>query len=157
MTLSSGSSMTSTVGSVGVSDAAITRRVVVGVDGSERSRIALQRAAVEATAHDAVLEVVHAWNFLDQPGPDFDPDYGETKARVRIDTFITDVLGVDRPAEATVTLINDHPSPALVSAADGAFMVVVGARGLGGFRGLLVGSVSQHVMHHAGCPVLVVR
>jgi nucleotide-binding universal stress UspA family protein len=149
--------MTSTVGSVAVSDAEITRRIVVGVDGSEPSRIALQRAAVEATAHDAVLDVVHAWNFLDQPGPHFDPDYDETKARMRIDAFISDVLGGDRPADATVTLINDHPSPGLVSAADGAFMVIVGARGLGGFKGLLMGSVSQHVMHHASCPVLIVR
>ena len=59
--------------------------------------------------------------------------------------------------DTTVTLINDHPSAALVRAADGAFMVIVGARGLGGFKGLLVGSVSQHVMHHANCPVLIVR
>ena len=140
-----------------MSDAVTTRRIVVGVDGSELSRSALQRAAVEATAHDAVLDVVHAWNFLDQPGPHFDPDYGETKARMRIDAFISDALGVDRPVDTTVTLINDHPSAALVRTADGAFMVVVGARGLGGFKGLLVGSVSQHVMHHATCPVLIVR
>jgi nucleotide-binding universal stress UspA family protein len=131
--------------------------VVVGVDGSEPSRIALRRAAVEAIAHGAALEVVHAWTFLDQPGPVFDPDYGEGKARERIEAFVDDVLGDDRPPDTVVTLINDHPSPALLRAAEGAFMVVVGARGLGGFKQLLLGSVSNHVVHHATSPVLIVR
>ena len=54
-------------------------------------------------------------------------------------------------------MINDHPAPAMVEASEGAFMIVVGARGLGGFRGLVLGSVSQHVVQHASCPVLVVR
>ena len=72
-------------------------RVVVGVDGSDLSRAALHRAALEAVAHDARLDVVHAWNFLDQEGPKFDPHYGETEARERIDAFVTEVLGEDRP------------------------------------------------------------
>ena len=135
----------------------MTQRVVVGVDGSELSRLALQRAAIEAVAHDAVLEAVHAWDYLDQPGPTFDPHYGEAEARQRIDSFIGEVLGGERPAGAVLTLINDHPASALLDAARGAFMVVVGARGLGGFTGMLLGSVSQHVIHHASCPVLVVR
>jgi nucleotide-binding universal stress UspA family protein len=54
-------------------------------------------------------------------------------------------------------MINGHPAPSMVEAASGAFMVVVGARGLGGFRGLVLGSVSRHVVQHAPCPVLVVR
>jgi nucleotide-binding universal stress UspA family protein len=132
-------------------------RVVVGVDGSDLSRAALQRAALEAVAHDARLDVVHAWNFLDQEGPKFDPHYGETEARERIDAFVTEVLGEDRPEHTTLVMINDHPAPAMVEAAKGAFMVVVGARGLGGFRGLMLGSVSRHVVQEAPCPVLVVR
>jgi nucleotide-binding universal stress UspA family protein len=132
-------------------------RVVVGVDGSDLSRAALQRAALEAVAHDARLDVVHAWNFLDQEGPKFDPHYGETEARERIDAFVTEVLGEDRPEHTTLVMINDHPAPAMVDAAKGAFMVVVGARGLGGFRGLMLGSVSRHVVQEAPCPVLVVR
>ena len=73
-------------------------RVAVGVDGSELSRNALRRAAVEAVAHDARLDVVHAWNFLDQPGPTFDPHYGENEARADVDRIVTEVLGDDRPA-----------------------------------------------------------
>jgi nucleotide-binding universal stress UspA family protein len=132
-------------------------RIVVGVDGSDLSRSALSRAALEAAAHGASLDIVHAWNFLDQPGPEFDPHYGEAHARARIEAVVDEVLGDDRPEHTNVVLINDHPAPAVVAAAAGAFMVVVGARGLGGFKGLVLGSVSRHVVQHAACPVLVVR
>jgi nucleotide-binding universal stress UspA family protein len=140
-----------------VSGASASHRVVVGVDGSESSKVALRRAAAEAKAHGAVLEIVHAWTYLDQPGPTFDPHYGEAKARERIDAFVVDVLGDDGPADTVLTVINDHASPAILRVSEGAFMVVVGARGLGGFKQLLLGSVSNHVVHHAQCPVLVVR
>src|SRR4051794_1700138 len=103
-------------------------RVVVGVDGSDLSRNALSRAAVEAIAHGAQLEVVHAWNFLDQHGPEFDPHYGEDKARAMVEQIVTQVLGDDRPTGTTIVMVNDHPAPCMVEAARGAFMVVVGAR-----------------------------
>jgi nucleotide-binding universal stress UspA family protein len=131
-------------------------RIVVGVDGSDPSSAALQRASVEAAAHGAVLEIVHAWNFLDQPGDRFDPEYGEEKARAKVTSFVDGALGADRP-DTVIRLINDNPAPALLDAAQGAFTLVVGARGLGGFKGLLLGSVGQHVISHAPCPVLVVR
>jgi len=132
-------------------------RVVVGVDGSDLSRNALSRAAVEAIAHDAQLDVVHAWNFLDQHGPTFDPHYGEDQARAMVDRIVTEALGDDRPPRTRLVVVNDHPAPCMVEAARGAFMVVVGARGLGGFKGLVLGSVSRHVVQDAPCPVLVVR
>jgi nucleotide-binding universal stress UspA family protein len=132
-------------------------RVVVGVDGSDDNRDALRRAALEASAHGLRLEIVHAWNFLDQPGPTFDPHYGEDAARARIEQFVDETLGTDRPADAEVRMVNDHAAAALVDASAGAFTLVVGARGLGGFKGVLLGSVSQHVVHHAKCPVLVMR
>ena len=132
-------------------------RVVVGVDGSDLSRNALTRAVAEAVAHGAQLDVVHAWNFLDQRGQSFDPHYGEDQARAMVDQLVTDVLGNDRPVQTRIVMINDHAAPAMVEAANGAFMVVVGARGLGGFKGLVLGSVSRHVVQHAPCPVLVVR
>jgi nucleotide-binding universal stress UspA family protein len=139
-----------------VDPAADVARIVVGVDGSETSRLALRRAAVEAVAHGARLEVVHAWNFLDQHGPQFDPHYGEDKARANAEELVTDVLG-DRPADLVITVVNDHAVPALLGAAAGAFTLVVGARGLGGFKSLMLGSVSHHVVQHAPCSVLVVR
>jgi len=135
----------------------VADRIVVGVDGSETSRLALRRAAIEAAAHRAVLQVVHAWNYLDQHGPQFDPHYGADKARANADQIVTDVLGDDRPGDVVITVVNDHPTPALLGAASGAFTLVVGARGLGGFKSLMLGSVSHHVVHHAPCPVLVVR
>jgi nucleotide-binding universal stress UspA family protein len=133
------------------------RRIVVGVDGSDRGRSALARAAIEAVAHGATLEVVHAWNFLDQPGPEFDPHYGEARARERIEAYIKDVLGDDPGAPLTLRLINDHPAPALLDVATGAFTLIVGARGLGGFKGLILGSVSRHIIAHAPCPALIVH
>jgi nucleotide-binding universal stress UspA family protein len=132
-------------------------RIVVGVDGSDRGRSALARAAVEAAAHGATLEAVHAWNFLDQPGPDFDPHYGEERARERIEAYVKDVLGEQPRVPVTLHLVNDHPAPALLEAARGAFTVVVGARGLGGFKGLVLGSVSRHIIAHAPCPALIVH
>lgn len=133
------------------------RRIVVGVDGSAASGTALARAAEEANAHGARLEVVHAWTFLDQPGKDFDPHYNEQKARERVEEFVEATIGADRPADTVLRLVNDHPTPGLLEAAAGAYTLVVGARGLGGFKGLVLGSVSQHLVQHAPCPVLVVR
>jgi nucleotide-binding universal stress UspA family protein len=142
----------------GMSDARdATLRIVVGIDGSDISQKALERAVLEAQAHGATLEAVHAWNFLDQPGPEFEPDYGEDKAGQRMQAFIDGALGAPAPVPIKLTLVNDHPAPALLVAAEGAFTLVVGARGIGGFRGLMLGSVSRHVIAHSPCPALVVR
>jgi nucleotide-binding universal stress UspA family protein len=54
-------------------------------------------------------------------------------------------------------LVQARPAEALLAEAEGADLVVVGSRGLGGFSGLLLGSVSQQVAHHARCPVVIVR
>jgi nucleotide-binding universal stress UspA family protein len=54
-------------------------------------------------------------------------------------------------------VINGHPAEALIYAADGADLLVVGSRGHGSFAEALLGSVSQHCVHHARCPVLIVR
>jgi nucleotide-binding universal stress UspA family protein len=104
-----------------------------------------------------VLEVVHAWNFLDQHGADFDPHYGADKARARAEAIVTEVTADVPGLETVLHVVNDHAAPALEDASEGALMVVVGARGLGGFRGMVLGSVSQHLVHHARCPVLIVR
>jgi nucleotide-binding universal stress UspA family protein len=131
-------------------------RVVVGVDGSANSRRALRRAAEEVRAHGATLEVVLAWNLLDEvTAPEFDPHYGEATARRDLEVIVSEELGDDH-VEATLRIENDLPARVLLRAADGAWLVVVGSRGLGGFKGLLLGSVSQQIAHHAPCPVLIV-
>lgn len=133
-----------------------SRRVVVGVDGSAPSRGALERAAVEAGAHGAVLEVVHAWDLLSQPGPAFDPHYGEEAATDRIKRVVEETLG-SVPSDVVLTVVNDRPLQALMDRAVGAFTLVVGSRGMSEFKGLILGSVSHHAVVHAPCPVLVVH
>ena len=132
------------------------RRVVVGVDGSAGSRRALRRAAVEALAHQATLVVVMAWGLFDQPvdGP-FDPHYDAGRARAALQRIVDDEVTPSKP-EAELQVVNDLPARALLEAGRGAWLLVVGSRGRGGFQGLLLGSVSQQVVHHAECPVLVV-
>jgi nucleotide-binding universal stress UspA family protein len=132
-------------------------RIVVAVDGSDPSRRALERAAIEARAHHARLEVLRAWNYLDQPGPHFDPSYGDDSVQAELEQVVQEVLGADRPDDTVLRPVNDLPARAVLDASHGAWMVVLGARGLGGFKGLLLGSVSQQVVNHASCPVLVVR
>lgn len=132
-------------------------RMVVGVDGSDANRAALRRAAFEAAAHAATLEIVHAWSFLAQPSSGFDPHYGADAARAIIEHFVDGAIGSTRRLDATLRVVNDRAGAALVEASSGASMVVVGARGMGALKGALLGSVSQHLVHHAHCPVLVVR
>jgi nucleotide-binding universal stress UspA family protein len=85
----------------------------------------------------------------------FDADYSDDDARVALSVYVTSVLGEGAEVELRTTC--DRAGPGLVEAAAGASMLVVGARGLGGFKSLLLGSVSQHCLHHARCPVAVVR
>jgi len=68
-----------------------TPRVVVGVDGSAGSRRALRRAALEATAHEATLEIVLAWGLFDQPGDgSFDPHFNAERARDALQLIVDD-------------------------------------------------------------------
>ena len=132
------------------------RRVVVGVDGSAGSRRALRRAAVEAIAHEAALVVVMVWGLFDQPGQgSFDPQYNAGRARDALQRIVDDEVTPPQP-DTVLQVVNDLPARALLEAGRGAWLLVVGSRGLGGFQGLLLGSVSQQVVHHAPCPVLVV-
>ncbi len=74
----------------------MTRRIVVGVDGSSNSRLALRRAAEEATAHGTSLEVVPAWNLLDEVAAShFDPHYGQDTARADLQQILKEELDGD--------------------------------------------------------------
>lgn len=134
--------------------------IVVGVDGSESAGRALAWAAGEAKLHDWPLTAVLAWGLLDQhrsdPGADFDPHYSDSDALDALDAYVNAAVG---PTAETVErhVACDLPARALLQASAGASLLVVADRGLGGFRGLLLGSVSQHCLHYATCPVAVVR
>jgi nucleotide-binding universal stress UspA family protein len=110
---------------------------VVGIVG------AFRRAAQEMKAHRASLEVVMAWSMLDQAtAAGFDPNYGDARARADLEEIVAAELGADT-SRVELRVENDLPARALLSAAEGAWLLVVGSRGLGGFKGLLLGSVSR--------------
>jgi nucleotide-binding universal stress UspA family protein len=133
-------------------------RVVVGVDGSAHSKLALVRAAEVATQTGATLEPVIAWQ---QPatahtyalsGWSPERDAAET-LRVALD----EVFSSGVPDWVTPKVAAGPSAHALIEASSGADLLVVGSRGHGGFAGLLLGSVSSACAEYAHCPVLVMR
>ena len=138
----------------------MTQRIAVGVDESEGAAEALRWAVREAEARDAELTAVLAWGLLDQHhlarDVPFDPHYGEAEADAALAEILRHVLG-DAADTVLRRTISDLPVRAVLTAAEDADLVVVGARGLGGFKGLLLGSVSHGVLRGAHGPVAVVR
>lgn len=135
------------------------RRIVVGVDGSPESKLALRWAARIAATEHAVIDVVGAWDFPPSGGWAALPDGYSPKLemdKVVIET-VDEVFGADRPVGTTVRTAQGNPAAVLLRASSDAAMLVVGSRGHGGFMGLLLGSVSAKVAEHATCPVLVVH
>jgi acyl-CoA dehydrogenase family member 9 len=137
--------------------------IVVGVDGSAHSLRAVEWAAQEATARGCPLRIVHAflWPLYDVPlgpvagGP---LDTGLQAAAERILSDAAEHARLTAPAlDVSTDLPVCAPAAALIDASHDAAFVVVGHRGLGGFTGLLVGSVGVQTAAHAACPVVVVR
>ncbi|MER5846380.1 universal stress protein [Streptomyces sp. NPDC002012] len=137
-------------------------RIVVGVDGSEPSKAALRWAADQAELMDGVVDAIFAWEFptswygLAPPADTKPADYQE-QARKLLDQVIDEVLRPEQPVEIRPRSPQGHPAAVLLDAAAGARLLVVGNRGHGGFTEALLGSVSQHCVQHAPCPVVVVR
>lgn len=132
-------------------------RVVVGVDGSPHSHLALEWAAFLAAPLGASLQAIIAWQQPASYGlavPQWDPE--ADMAQVLEDTLHT-VFGDQPPAPVQAEVREGGAARILIDAAHGARMLVVGSRGHGGFAGLLLGSVSASVAEHAPCPVLVVH
>lgn len=141
--------------------------VVVGVDGSDNANAALDFAVAEARLRSATLRVVAAWNV---PPTMYGADFGATFAP--LDPSVTDSVreharsAAEEAAEAArgrapdvecdAVVEEGDPAAALLEHAKDADLIVVGTRGLGGFKSLLLGSVSQKVVHHAPCPVVIV-
>jgi nucleotide-binding universal stress UspA family protein len=136
------------------------RPVVVGVDASDQSRRALRWAAEEAALRGVLLEAVHVVPPRDVPSyrrslPMPSRDDLDLAGHRLIETQLAEAQVPDvRVNRAVVS--GRSPAEALCVAAREADLLVVGARGLGGFAGLLLGSVSQQAVAHAPCPVVVV-
>jgi len=144
--------------------------IVEGVDDSDNSKAALRWALEEGRLRGVPVNAVHAWQpplaspVVDVgpvPGPMLDVPVVIEKAKEAAEELVErlvqevadDASGVDlRPA-----VVEGSPASALVDAAEGADLLVVGSRGLGGFKGLVLGSVSHQMASHAPCPVVIHR
>jgi nucleotide-binding universal stress UspA family protein len=135
--------------------------LVVGIDGSPSSCTALRWALEEAERHSWPVTAVLAWGFLDQHHADaekpFDPSYTAADAAAALEAYVEQAVGPERVGRVNRVAVCDLAAPALIDEAAGASLLVVGARGVGGFKGLLLGSVSQHCLHHARSPIAIVR
>jgi nucleotide-binding universal stress UspA family protein len=135
--------------------------VVVGVDGSTVSDRAVGFAFEEASLRDAPLVAIHTWQFPmpTEVGP-LPLDYGQEIAAAEERVLSEAIAGWGEgfpDVAVTLRVHRGRPAEALVDESDRAQLVVVGARGRGGFTGLLLGSVSQAVLHHARCAVAIVH
>lgn len=137
--------------------------VVVGVDGSDQSLAAVRLAVREAAWRRRPLRVVHAfiWPLLHVPlGP---PPGGPPEGGLRheaeriVDGAVAHAREIEPDVSVTGAVVDGQASVVLLREARDAALVVVGDRGLGGFTGLLLGSVAVQVVSHAPCPVLVAR
>jgi len=136
--------------------------IVVGVDGSEPSQAALRWAATEAHRRGVGVEVVTCWSYPMLPWGPFQPPLSsedfEAQAGDVAETAVDKVLGPDRGGlDVQITVREGAASLRLLDLDTTADMIVVGSRGRGGFAGLLLGSVSQHLAEHARCPVVIIR
>ena len=139
------------------------KTIVVGVDGSSGSRTALTWAAGEAADHGAELVVLNVWEHTLLPpagsvsvSERYVPDSSQRTAEDLVEV-IKEVLGEEPPVLVQPSVKQGHPAHVLIEQSADADLLVVGTRGHGGFAGLMLGSVSQHVAAYAKCPVAVVR
>ena len=139
-------------------------RIVAGVDGSPSSLAALQWAVRQAWLTGGTVKAVMAWQYpATVTGYGWAPvvvvesgDYEENAQKALAEAVAAvDTAGHDVPVGTLVR--QGNPAQVLVDAAAGADLLVVGSRGHGGFAEALLGSVSMHCVHHAPCPVLVIR
>lgn len=138
--------------------------ILVGVDGSDHSRKALAWAAREAGIRHAPLTVVNVhqavvgyWgSAVAYPGDHSLAEQARKEAQKQTDDVLAELGDAPRPAEITVLAVSGIPAEELLAESASADLLVVGSRGAGGFKKLLMGSVSSQVTHHAHVPVVVV-
>lgn len=127
--------------------------VVVGVDGSERSEPALAYAFDDASRRGAILTAVLA---VPRPMAPHSADDGTDEGRLRLAESLAGWKAKYPDVVVRPQIVHGHAVKALAEASRHALALVVGTRGLGGFRGMLLGSVSHGLLHHGECPVVVV-
>lgn len=135
-------------------------RVVVGIDASQSSVDALRWAIGEARRRHVGLDVIHAWihpGVLYSEAAALTADELEAVAQGALDASLAAVAVEAKSVEVEARLEFGHPVDAIVDGAKGASLIVVGSHGRGGFRQMLVGSVSSGVVRTAPCPSVVVR
>jgi nucleotide-binding universal stress UspA family protein len=142
-----------------MSTAAAPGRIVVGVDGSHHADKALAWALAEARLRGCTLEVLYAFPALVTYAGTTAHEYYPAVEREAEQIFERALAAMPEHSDVVVErkLVPGNPAGHLVEASRGATLLVVGSRGLGGFRGMLIGSVSIHCVHHAFCPVVVIR
>ncbi len=140
-------------------------RIVVGVDGSRSSRTALRWAVQQAELTGATVDAVIAWHYPASFGTygwaPVPTDEDRAQFSKMAERTLADAISkvVDPSSDVTVRqhVAQGNPAQVILDAASDAELLVVGSRGQGGFAGALLGSVSQHCVHHAHCPVVVIR
>lgn len=139
------------------------KSVLVGIDGSNDSRVALRWAAAVTDAIMLRLRALWVWEYpadtvvsvggIDLP----DPEAADAHVAEQLETLLTEELGAEDARRATAKVARGSPARAILRAAETTpKMIVVGSRGLGGFKGLLLGSVGRQLAEHAPCPVTIV-
>lgn len=140
-------------------------RIIVGIDGSEESREALRFAVELAACRHGEVMAVHAypplvvthpyayWGEAYLPAPDH--DVIQERAETTLRDTVAEVVGPDPQVKVLQEAVPGLAAQVLVDHGRGADMIVVGSRGLGSFRGMILGSVSHKVATHATCPVVV--
>ncbi len=138
--------------------------IVVGNDGSDFARLATHRALWLGHQLKAPVRIVRAWSISTAPRPaTWSPGYVppaddfEAAVRQRLDHDVAEQLAEFPEVEVALETPHGPPGRELLKASHGARILVVGTRGAGGFKGLRMGSVSDQVVEHATCDVLVVR
>lgn len=142
-----------------MSEAVNGRRILVGVDGSQPSTQALRWAVEQAYLTGATVDAVYVWRYPAEHGwgPDVDADVLVKAGEQVLSETVAEVAGAHPPVPVHTRVLEGHPAQVLIQESAGAQLLVVGCRGHGGFVGTLLGSVSQHCVQHAACPIVVVR
>ena len=138
----------------------MVHHILVGVDGSERSRRALRWAAGEAAARRGVLQPVVIWHSPNDVGEVLDLPVDDAKiaahARQVLETAIADACIQDLGVDVEPMVLHGDPARTLCDRSADAALLVVGSRGHGGFARAVLGSVSTTCAHHSQCPVVIV-